>query len=362
MKTEAFFVFLIILLGLFLCSFLGTGYNSYYKEGFKTNNYDSSLNDVTTNEGTYQSTYDNYNHYSSSSSPVTNETTFIGPDGNTATILTGSNGNQIIKITKIDNEEPIIFVSSANSKTFTSPSGSSATIVSNNGQKAIKITTKDGESTLYTLTGSLPSDTLTSTQYYGSTGTPIQEAGYSLAYQPNNYNSSAGAVTGPYGNTAYYAQGPQGNTLVGTVQQPTTTTTPTTPTTASAGAVTGPYGNTAYYAQGPQGNTLTGTTSGSNMSAASYDYSNSLPQGIPGALIPPGQEDLYILKSEVVPPVCPACPSSSVCPRQEKCPPCPACARCPEPSFECKKVPNYNAINNEYLPVPVLNDFSGFGM
>jgi len=319
MKTEAFFVFLIILLGLFLCSFLGTGYNSYYKEGFKTNNYDSSLNDVTTNEGTYQSTYDNYNHYSSSSSPVTNETTFIGPDGNTATILTGSNGNQIIKITKIDNEEPIIFVSSANSKTFTSPSGSSATIVSNNGQKAIKITTKDGESTLYTLTGSLPSDTLTSTQYYGSTGTPIQEAGYSLAYQPNNYNSSAGAVTGPYGNTAYYAQGPQGNTL-------------------------------------------TGTTSGSNMSAASYDYSNSLPQGIPGALIPPGQEDLYILKSEVVPPVCPACPSSSVCPRQEKCPPCPACARCPEPSFECKKVPNYNAINNEYLPVPVLNDFSGFGM
>ena len=357
MKTEAFFVFLIILLGLILCSFLGTGNNLYYKEGFKMNNYDSSLNDINANDvnETTQNTYDNYNHYNNSSSPITNETIFIGPNGNTASIVTGSNGVQIIKITNINDDKPIIFVSSINSKTFTSPNGSSATIVSNNGQKAIKITTKTGETMLYTLSGSNQSDTLTSTQYYGSTGTPIQEAGYSLAYQPNNSNSSFGSVTGPYGNTAYYAQGPQGNTLAGMAQQPITT--------SSAGAVTGPYGNTAYYAQGPQGNTLAGTTSGSNMSAvAPYDYSSSLPKGIPASLIPPGQEDLYILKSEVVPPVCPACPSSSVCPRQEKCPPCPACARCPEPSFECKKVPNYNAINNEYLPIPVLNDFSGFGM
>jgi hypothetical protein len=80
-------------------------------------------------------------------------------------------------------------------------------------------------------------------------------------------------------------------------------------------------------------------------------------------MIPPGQEDLYILKSEVVPPVCPVCPTSAACPKEEKkCPPCPAPARCPEPSFECKKIPNYNAINNQYLPVPVLNDFSTFGM
>jgi hypothetical protein len=45
-----------------------------------------------------------------------------------------------------------------------------------------------------------------------------------------------------------------------------------------------------------------------------------------------------------------------------KCPPCPACARCPEPAFDCKKVPNYNSINNSYLPMPVLSDFSNFGM
>lgn len=72
----------------------------------------------------------------------------------------------------------------------------------------------------------------------------------------------------------------------------------------------------------------------------------------------------YILKSEVVPPVCPKCPDSKACPRQKPCSPCPPCARCPEPAFECKKVPNYNAISasnvNDVLPMPRLNSFAQF--
>ena len=95
------------------------------------------------------------------------------------------------------------------------------------------------------------------------------------------------------------------------------------------------------------------------------DYASSLPPGIPRSMIQPGQEDLYILKSQVVPPVCPACTActaASTIPRQEPCAPCPAPQRCPEPSFTCKKVPNYNAIGNDELPIPVLNDFSTFGM
>lgn len=84
--------------------------------------------------------------------------------------------------------------------------------------------------------------------------------------------------------------------------------------------------------------------------------------GIPGKNIPPGQEDLYILKSQVVPPVCPACPTViNKCTGKEKCPPCPPCGRCPEPSFECVKRPTYKS-GNPYLPVPVLSDFSSFGM
>ena len=90
--------------------------------------------------------------------------------------------------------------------------------------------------------------------------------------------------------------------------------------------------------------------------------SSALPKGIRRSDIPPGKEDMYILKTEVVPPVCPACPQSAACPKQEKCQPCPPCARCPEPAFECKKVPNYASSNDNYLPRPVTADFSQFGM
>lgn len=44
-----------------------------------------------------------------------------------------------------------------------------------------------------------------------------------------------------------------------------------------------------------------------------------------------------------------------------QCPPCPACDRCPEPAFTCEKVINYKTPSSkQYLPIPVLNDFSNF--
>ncbi len=93
------------------------------------------------------------------------------------------------------------------------------------------------------------------------------------------------------------------------------------------------------------------------------NYNENLPnseQGIPASQIPIGNEDLYILKSQIVPPVCPACPPVLACGNNKKCQPCPPCARCPEPAFECKKVPNYQSSNNSYLPRPMLNSFSQF--
>jgi hypothetical protein len=86
----------------------------------------------------------------------------------------------------------------------------------------------------------------------------------------------------------------------------------------------------------------------------------SPPQGVAHDQIPAGEDDLYILKSQIVPPVCPAFPTA--CPKSKKsadeCPACPACERCPEPSYDCKLVPNYESATN--LPVPLLNDFSSF--
>ena len=86
---------------------------------------------------------------------------------------------------------------------------------------------------------------------------------------------------------------------------------------------------------------------------------SALPKGIAKSQIANGDDDLYILKSEVVPPVCPKCPDVRNCPRPKPCPACPSCARCPEPAFECKKVPTYSSTNSR-LPRPFLNDFSQF--
>jgi len=329
MNTEALFIFLILLLGLVLCSFLGgncgsEGFSGKFSGTFKT--YDNHNQSSTSGASTSSSNqYDNYNHYTGDSTQLSPGSIFYGKKGTTATVITNSDGSQSLQIILPGSSRPITFTPKKSSKTegyvnyygnnatitkFYGPNGEKATVVkTDNGQLAIKVTTPSG-TYYYNISGNDSNVTDTSTQYYGSTGYHTQQSPYSMAYQ------------GPYGG--------------------------------SAGSVTGRYGNTAYYAEGPAGNTVVGTTSS--------NYSSALPPGIPRNQIPPGQEDLYILKSEVVPPVCPACPTSAACPRQEPCPPCPACARCPEPAFECKKVPNYNAINNEYLPAPVLNDFSQFGM
>ena len=86
-------------------------------------------------------------------------------------------------------------------------------------------------------------------------------------------------------------------------------------------------------------------------------------QGISKDQVPKGEEDLYVLKSAIVPPVCPKCPDIQVCPdKNEECPPCPPCGRCPAPAFKCKKVPDLKSSNTSYLPQPILTDFSQFSV
>lgn len=114
------------------------------------------------------------------------------------------------------------------------------------------------------------------------------------------------------------------------------------------------YGNVNKYPDVESDSILTAGRGGNRHFKSNY---------VSRSQIPPGDEDLYILKSQVVPPVCPACPAVMACPSEkQKCPPCPPCARCPEPAFECKKVPNYSGQNDSYLPQPVMSDFSQFGL
>ena len=123
------------------------------------------------------------------------------------------------------------------------------------------------------------------------------------------------------------------------------------------------YGNVNKYPDVEYDNILmAGNGKGRNGRNGS-NGSNGPSKHVSRSQIPPGDEDLYILKSQVVPPVCPACPTVTSCPSEkQKCPPCPPCARCPEPAFECKKVPNYSGQNDSYLPQPVMSDFSQFGL
>jgi len=119
----------------------------------------------------------------------------------------------------------------------------------------------------------------------------------------------------------------------------------------NTGSYIGPAGDTVYTSSSNQMNT---SSSAPVQTTPVQPYASSNSQ--------PMDENMYILKSQIVPPVCPACPTVSSCPRNDAPPPCPSCARCPEPAFDCKKVPNYRSSDSSYLPMPILTDFSSFGM
>lgn len=259
---------------------------------------------ATTQNGTTVANYDNYNHYNGTSYP----SIFYGPNGGTAKVNQTPNNNTIV-VTNKNGTTEIYYIdkngTDPNMSTYYGPNGGSAKIITDgNGKQAIEITTPNGSKIVYG-----GDDVYT----YNSQDDTI-----------NQYDVNANATGSDINASTYY----------------------------------GPYGGQATTVTGPAGNTY-----------SSYDssaYYNSLPPGIPRSQIPSGDEDLYILKSQVVPPVCPKCPDlivqSSDTFDVNKCPPCEPCGRCPEPAFDCKKVPNYKAFNQNYMPVPVLSDFSTFGM
>jgi hypothetical protein len=332
MNTKILFLFVILLLSLVLCSFLGgncdnmEGFNNTNRENNRNISNNNRRNEASNGSNIY---YDNYNHYDSSSTEIANGSTFYGPNGGSVTIITNSDGTQSLEVILEDGESPIIYNTHKNTTEaytnltgpngsatiFYGPNGESATVINaNNGKQAIRIRTSRGTITFTHSGAIINTNNISSAQYYGSTGSNI-----------NTYRENASVVRGPNRRNIF--------------------------------SVTGPNRNTAF----PNDNSIPGVEYFGPIRNNNSSYFDTLPPGIRRHEIPPGSEDLYILKSQIVPPVCPACPSSTVCPRTEPPPPCPACARCPEPSFECRKVPNYNAKNN-YLPVPVLNDFSTFGM
>ena len=270
----------------------------YYDDSVETDAVNTSYSTAPTT--TSSTSNSNYNHYDGSYS-----TTYYGPYGGTATVTNIEDKGKLVTVNN-NGSIKLYYIPNSGStgKSNDSTDTSTATIVTDgNGNASVKITDSSGNTTIYTIS---------------------YNQDQSVDNTMNQYDSSTTGSGTDY-NDAYVYTGPN-----------------------------------VTAATGPNGNTYVGTNSDSSA------YYSSLPPGISANQIPAGQEDLYILKSQVVPPVCPKCPDPIIRSNDStdvtKCPPCPPCARCPEPAFDCKKVPNYNAFNPDYMPVPVLSDFSGFGM
>jgi hypothetical protein len=375
MSRENIYFLLLLLLGIVLCVFLGSKYvsegftygNKTIKENFR--NDDNNVNDFKNGLGSGSNNhYDNYNHYTGTFTHIPNGNTFYGENGGSVVVNSNSDGSQTLQVRLTSGQSPVVYTSKPSSITnyhrpespitvpsmtvpsftvpsftvpsftvpsfktppftppssisimplisslinappkkegffssaniFYGPNGEIASLNSSNGQPLVQISTSSGK---YTYSQNNLADKhkdITSTQYYGSTGYPIQ---------PKNITS--------------------------TVSQ----------------------------------NVNSNNLSNSYSNIITNDYSNSLPKGIPKTQIPPGQEDLYILKTQVVPPVCPVCPAckqiSKIDKEDGQCPPCPPCGRCNNISpLTYKAVPNYSALDSSVVPQPVLNDFSQFGM
>ena len=143
MNVEALFLFLILLLGLVLCSFLGGNCNN--KEGFtqdkqtdSSGNFISSLssnqnsssnnssNNSNSNNSTSSSNGDNYNHYSGSSTELTNDSTFTGSNGGTVTVKISSDGKQYLQVTPPDGGSPMTFTVKESMTSYSGDNGSAS--------------------------------------------------------------------------------------------------------------------------------------------------------------------------------------------------------------------------------------------
>lgn len=262
-------------------------------------NNDNNNDNNNNNNRSRSNSYDNYNHYTGSSYP----SIFYGPDGGTARIIqTGTDATVVV--TNKNGTTDIYYISNgqvqkkSTTQAFVGPNGNTASITTgSNGKQVLKITTSSGSVIVYN------SD---NTYHYQSQDQDMNQYDSSTNKNGSNYTTAftTSSVTGPNGGTA--------------------------------GSVTGPGGNTAYYAN-----------------------------GISGSMIPPGQEDMYILKSQIVPPVCPSCPQPLV-----KCDGNSSDNSSSNSSsnttgqipYEYKQVPDYSAMSANQMPMPVLNDFSTFGM
>ena len=168
MHTELLIIFVILLLGLILCSFLG---GKGFIEGLENG-----------------------------------KTTLYGPNGSTIQINTDSNGNVSLLLTNADGSTNT-FTKTNGSTTYYGSNGESAQVsTDSNGNKSVVITNSDGTTTTYTI--DTPESNVQSTSYDN--------------YNHYNGTSYPTIFYGPNGGTARVIQTPTNNTIVITNKNGTT--------------------------------------------------------------------------------------------------------------------------------------------
>ena len=236
---DMLFLFGILVIGLLIASFFG------FREGLTGNSSSPPLptiNEITggTNSNP-QNRYDNYDHNSQSSNSMVSGT-FQSQNPNGGTIVANSDGS--LTLTTGDGKTVILTQNNPNSNMNANrepfTNGPSFTTSPNTSGKFVTYYGPDG---------------LTATVIYADSGQQLIRV------------KDAGGM-----NTIYTQNGVPYN--------------PNDPSTAPTGGQGQPY-----------------TSVPSSDYSTSYNYSSSLPTGIPESEIPEGEEDMYILKSEVVPQI-----------------------------------------------------------
>lgn len=359
-------IFIIILLSLVLISCLGM-----YKEGFTSSS-------TTTPNGSTEQTNQIYLN-----GEEIVERRFTGPNGNSAEIIS-SGGNYVIIVTDASgnvskynystNTSSGSGTTSSSSSGTTSSSTSGTTTSSSSGSASPTSSGSSSPTTTTTTTSTTPTTT-TSTSGTTTTTSPPSISENTVFYGP--YGGTANVVKGSNGlymiqltnsngQTSYYIQNtsssstsqppPYYSSSQSSYQPPPPPPPPSYPNYSTYSSIQSPTSQQPY--------TYPLSQQPIQQSTINNQYNSTLPPGIPASQIPSGEEDLYILKSEVIPPVCPVCPEPivTVKSKTDSCAPCPPCGRCPQPSFDCKKVPNYNSPNNDnILPSLIIPPYSTYG-
>jgi hypothetical protein len=239
---------------------------------------------------------------------------------------------------------------------YYAPNGSKATLLMRFNTYAISITNSNGTTTLFVPT--VPSANQSTTTNNGAVPTIPQEI-TNTTFHDNN------------GSTATIFRANNGQYII---------------------RITGADGSQIMYVPDTRASTSpsqTNVNSGASTPASGTPSSASETSSVPNSL-PIEEDDRYILKTQIVPPVCPRCPSICNSNPNEQSPPCPSCGNkgtgcssghttTADTTSECEtqkdvispkngycptenttdKYSKYRT-NSQFEPVPVTADFSSF--